>query len=144
MNVSTRVTAAAILLGLGLGGFFDGVVFHQLLGWHHMICRTDHCRSTSVEDLQFKNFTDGCFHAGCWVLCAAGLGVLATARPGADAPFGRRLIGWAVAGSGLFNLIEGLIDHIILGVHHVKPGPTQVWWDVGFLIWGRRLRWAGG
>ena len=22
---------------LGLGGFFDGVVFHQLLQWHHML-----------------------------------------------------------------------------------------------------------
>jgi hypothetical protein len=26
-----------VLLGLGLGGFFDGIVFHQLLQWHHML-----------------------------------------------------------------------------------------------------------
>ena len=29
-------TAAGIFLGLGLGGFFDGIVLHQILQWHHM------------------------------------------------------------------------------------------------------------
>lgn len=29
--------AAGILLGLGLGGFFDGIVLHQILQWHHML-----------------------------------------------------------------------------------------------------------
>ncbi|MCK1539441.1 DUF2243 domain-containing protein, partial [Bradyrhizobium sp. 176] len=29
--------SAGVLLGLGLGGFFDGIVFHQLLQWHHML-----------------------------------------------------------------------------------------------------------
>ena len=29
--------SAGILLGVGLGGFFDGIVLHQLLQWHHMI-----------------------------------------------------------------------------------------------------------
>jgi hypothetical protein len=28
--------SAGILLGLGLGGFFDGIVLHQILQWHHM------------------------------------------------------------------------------------------------------------
>lgn len=27
--------AAGILFGLGLGGFFDGIVLHQILQWHH-------------------------------------------------------------------------------------------------------------
>jgi hypothetical protein len=27
---------AGILLDLGLGGFFDGIVLHQILQWHHM------------------------------------------------------------------------------------------------------------
>ena len=39
----TGVVSAGVLLGLGLGGFFDGVVFHQLLGWHHLICTTATC-----------------------------------------------------------------------------------------------------
>ncbi len=28
--------SAGILLGLGMGGFFDGIVLHQILQWHHM------------------------------------------------------------------------------------------------------------
>jgi uncharacterized membrane protein len=29
-----------LLLGIGLGGFFDGIVLHQILQWHHML--SDH------------------------------------------------------------------------------------------------------
>jgi Predicted membrane protein (DUF2243) len=29
--------SAGILLDLGLGGFFDGIVLHQILQWHHMV-----------------------------------------------------------------------------------------------------------
>jgi uncharacterized membrane protein len=36
--------AAAILFGLGLVGFFDGIVLHQILQWHHMLAGT----STSI------------------------------------------------------------------------------------------------
>jgi uncharacterized membrane protein len=28
---------AGIFLGLGLGGFFDGIILHQVLQWHHML-----------------------------------------------------------------------------------------------------------
>ena len=31
-----RVVWGTVLLGLGLGGFFDGIVLHQILQWHHM------------------------------------------------------------------------------------------------------------
>ncbi len=26
-----------LLLGIGLGGFVDGIVLHQILQWHHML-----------------------------------------------------------------------------------------------------------
>ena len=32
-----RVRTAGIVLGIGLGGFFDGIVLHQILQWHHML-----------------------------------------------------------------------------------------------------------
>ena len=41
------------------------------------------------------------------------------------------LVGW-----GLFNTLEGLIDHQLLNLHHVRPGPDELLYDVGFLIWG--------
>lgn len=42
-------------------------------------------------------------------------------------------------GFGLFNLVEGLINHHLLGIHHVNetvPRAQWIYWDVGFLIWG--------
>ena len=34
--------SAGILFGLGLGGFFDGIVLHQLR-WHHMLSYSAAC-----------------------------------------------------------------------------------------------------
>jgi|SRR5688500_1265669 len=134
MKDRTRVTAAGLLLGLGLGGFFDGIVFHQLLGWHHLVCRTDTCQPHTVAEAQQQIFEDGLFHALCWLLSVAGVYVLA--RGERLEPIGRPLIGWAVAGWGVFNIVEGTIDHLILKIHHVRPGPNQFAWDIGFLAWG--------
>lgn len=45
---------------------------------------------------------------------------------------GRTLAGW-----GVFNFVEGLVDHQILGIHHVLPGhPMQFWFDMLFLLSG--------
>ncbi|HEV2921254.1 MAG TPA: DUF2243 domain-containing protein [Actinomycetota bacterium] len=27
----------SLLLGIGFGGFIDGIVLHQILPWHHML-----------------------------------------------------------------------------------------------------------
>jgi uncharacterized membrane protein len=51
---------------------------------------------------------------------------------------GGLLLGW-----GLFNVVEGTIDHEILGVHHVHPGQAEVAWDVGFLVFGAALAVTG-
>ena len=48
-----------------------------------------------------------------------------------------------LVGSGLFNLVEGLIDHEILGIHHVRSGPDQFIWDMAFLAVGLLLVVAG-
>jgi uncharacterized membrane protein len=29
--------ASGLLFGIGLGGFLDGIVLHQILQWHHML-----------------------------------------------------------------------------------------------------------
>jgi uncharacterized membrane protein len=47
------------------------------------------------------------------------------------------------AGWGLFNAVEGSIDHQLLGLHHVHPGEHQWSWDIGFLLSGVLLFGAG-
>jgi len=49
-------------------------------------------------------------------------------------------------GFGLFNLVEGLIDHEILGLHHVNETVSReqwVYWDMGFLLWGAVMMTCG-
>ena len=50
--------AAGILLGMGLGGFFDGIVFHQLLQWHHMVTSAGF-PATTLGNLEFNTLLDG-------------------------------------------------------------------------------------
>ena len=127
-----------------MGGFFDGIVFHQLLQWHHTVCEQGSCTPTSIADLYQKTFVDGLFHAGCWVLTLLGAVLMMRALSRrAEALRGVALAGAVIAGWGAFNVVEGLINHQILRVHHVRPGPNQVAWDVGFLLWGAVMVLAG-
>lgn len=66
-------------------------------------------------------------------------------RDGAGPPSGRSLLGSALAGWGVFNLLEGIVDHHILAIHHVWPdGPGgTLAWDLAFLLWGAVMLVAG-
>ena len=130
-----RLVIAAIVLGIGLGGFFDGIVLHQILQWHHMVSTPN--PPTSLERLELNTLGDGIFHAATWVLTVAGVFVL-TASNGARHEEGgtRTLIGGMLVGWGLFNVVEGLVDHHLLNLHHVRPGPDELAYDIGFLVWG--------
>ena len=129
---------AGIVLGLGFGGFADGIVLHQILGWHHLVCVTEHCQAASIEQLKLQNTQDGFFHLAVWLISLAGTAMLfRAARQQGPAWSGRILCGAMLAGWGLFNFTEGLIDHQIFGIHHVLPGsPHQFLWDMLFLASG--------
>jgi uncharacterized membrane protein len=125
---------AGLVLGLGQGGFFDGIVFHQLLQWHHMFSsvRTD----VTVAGLELNTVGDGLFHLFDWALTLLGLFLLWRAGQQATSWSGRVLVGAVLIGAGIFNLVEGILDHHLLGIHHLKPGPHQLLWDLGFLASG--------
>jgi uncharacterized membrane protein len=144
--------APGILLGVGLGGFVDGIVLHQLLQWHHMLTSTDTDRvgvkfysPETVTGLRMNTVWDGVFHVVTWLFVLGGLALLysrlTTGRRRAWTS--RALWGWVLVGWGLFNLIEGIIDHEILGIHHVRSGPHQTAWDLGFLALGAVLMATG-
>jgi len=142
MGVSMDGLAAAVLvLGVALGGFVDGILLHQVLQWHHMVSDTRY-PPTSLRNLEINTLADGLFHASTWVLTVIGLAMLwrQGRRHIGNWPTGL-LIGGLLAGWGLFNLVEGVIDHHILGVHHVREGSSayQLAWDLGFLAFGAAL-----
>jgi uncharacterized membrane protein len=82
---------------------------------------------------------DGLFHLLCLVLVLVGVVLLVRAMPQAPPDRGRRAFGWVLAGWGWFNLVEGLVDHIVLGVHHVRSGTGQLGYDLAFLAFGAGL-----
>jgi len=131
--------AAGILLGLGLGGFFDGIVLHQVLQWHHIATSAGY-PPDSVENLKFNTLLDGLFHVVTYVFVVVGLIVLwRAARRRHRWWSSRQIVGTFLMGFGIFNLVEGLVDHQILGLHHVNetvPREQWLWWDLGFLAWG--------
>jgi uncharacterized membrane protein len=131
---------AGIVLGIGFGGLADGIVLHSILGWHHLICAgaTVYCQPTTVGQLQLENTQDGYFDLALWLVLLAGTALIFSAGRHAGHPWsGRILLGSMLIGSGLFNFIEGLVDHQILGIHHVLPGtPHQFLFDMLYLANG--------
>jgi uncharacterized membrane protein len=39
--------------------------------------------------------------------------------------------------------VEGLLNHYILNLHHVRPGPNQAIYDIAFLIFSALLAIGG-
>jgi uncharacterized membrane protein len=135
-----RFTAGGVLLGVGFGGFVDGIVLHQLLQWHHLLTATGDHPATTVAGLEANTLGDGLFHVSTWIAAFAGVLLVTGAlraghRGGARRQLGLLLIGW-----GAFNLVEGLVDHHILGIHHVRDDVgAPLGWDLAFLAFGALL-----
>ena len=138
--------AAGILFGLGLGGFFDGIILHQVLQWHHMLTSAGY-PSDSIHNLEVNTRWDGIFHATTYIFVLLGLVLLWRAAHRTHVRWsGKLLLGTILMGFGVFNLVEGVVDHQILGIHHVNetvPREQWIYWDLGFLVWGAAML-AGG
>lgn len=77
------LTLPGIVLGVGLGGFVDGILLHQILQWHHMLTSTDSDRvgvdyypQNTVHGLEINTVWDGLFHTFTWLAVLIGLALL--------------------------------------------------------------------
>ncbi|MDP9349190.1 MAG: DUF2243 domain-containing protein [Gemmatimonadota bacterium] len=136
LQAHRRARTAGFLLGLGLGGFVDGILLHQILHWHNML--SARLPPTSMEAMRTNMGADGWFHAGVWLLTLAGVLLLwSAARHPVVLPPLRYLVGLLLVGWGAFNLVEGTIDHHLLELHHVRDVPAHVpLYDYVFLLVG--------
>lgn len=146
------ITLPGVLLGVGLGGFVDGILLHQVLQWHHMLSSSDTANIdigshpvTTVAGLEMNTLWDGFFHTATWLAVVVGLGILysritvSRRRMWAS----KVLWGWMLLGWGAFNVVEGVVNHHILGIHHVISGEFQSLADILFLVFGVLLSVAG-
>lgn len=133
-----RFVTGGLLLGIGLGGFVDGIVLHQILQWHHMLSSTADYPATTIAGLEANTLADGLFHAFTWLATIAGVYLIFPAVRDRSSVSLTQLTGLLLVGWGGFNLVEGLVDHQALGVHHVHPSEA-IGWDLGFLALGALL-----
>lgn len=125
---SKRNLGSGFLFGLGLVAFFDEVVFHQLLAWHHF-----YDKSTVAVGL----FSDGLFHAFSWFATIAAMFLVADLRR-RNAFWMKRWISGMLLGVGFFQLYDGLVQHKLLGLHQIRYDvyivPYDIVWNVTAVI----------
>ena len=126
------LTAAGTVIGIGMGGFVDGILFHQIFQIHNML--SARISTDTLVGAKVNMVWDGLFHGVVWIATAIGIAMLWRAVKQADVLLsGKALLGSILLGFGLFNLIEGIIDHHILHLHHVYEVMGQSIWDYVFL-----------
>ncbi len=131
----SALVRAGIFLGIGMGGFVDGILFHQLLQFHSML--TGRLPKTSIANIEINMFWDGMFHSLTWTMTAIGLFQFWKAVNRADTLLsGKAMLGSIFLGWGLFNFFEGLIDHHLLNLHHVVERLGVSAYDYVFLASG--------
>src|ERR1700712_3566067 len=72
-----RLALAGAVIGFSLGGFFDGILLHQVLQWHHLFSLVPGER---WRDIRNQILMDGWFHVLHYGIACAGLYLLWTAR----------------------------------------------------------------
>jgi uncharacterized membrane protein len=128
------VVVAAAIIGIGLSGFFDGILLHQVLQWHHLLSLVP---GEAFRDIGTQILADGLFHVLMYAVTLTGLWMLwrrrALLREGAAG--WRTVVGGALLGFGLWNLIDVGFFHWILGIHRIRVDvPDPLAYDIGWLV----------
>jgi len=125
---------AAIVLGIGIGGFIDGIILHQILQWHEML--SNRIPPSTLLNKSVNMFWDGIFHFFCLIVVCIGIVLLWRITGKKDINRSGKLLGGGlITGWGIFNIVEGVIDHQLLKLHNVRElTPNPEYWNLGFLI----------
>lgn len=100
-----------VLLGIGIIGFIDETLLHQLLQWHTFYWNTDqHGRILS----------DGLFHAFSTLVLLWGALRLWRSRNAWTSPARSAIVAAIFIGAGAFDLYDGIVQHAILHFHLVN------------------------
>jgi len=118
-----RLSWSGYFLGFALGGFFDGILLHQILQWHHLLS------AINSDDLRFQVIADGYFHGSMYVIAGVGLWMLATSGQGSP----RLLLANVLIGFGIWHVVDSVLSHWLLGIHRIRmDSGDPLFWD---LLW---------
>jgi uncharacterized membrane protein len=117
-----------VVLGFALGGFFDGILLHQILQWHHLLSLV-----SGAGDFRRQVLWDGYFHALMYVVALLGLAVLWRANSRNEQTRLSLLVGAAAIGFGFWHVLDAVLSHWILGIHRIRiDSERPLFWD---LLW---------
>ncbi|TVR71944.1 MAG: DUF2243 domain-containing protein [Sphaerobacteraceae bacterium] len=125
-----RTIWTGFILGVGLMGAVDSIIFHQLLQWHHFYYDTTQFWRIFSDGL-LQGFTAGMLFFGAMRLWFD--------RHRISRLFSGSVL-WAglLLGAGAFQLFDGIINHKVLRLHQVREGvennlPYDIAWN-GFAL----------
>ena len=122
-----RPSSAGLVLGFALGGFFDGILLHQVLQWHHLLSAV-----AGWGDLRAQVLADGLFHAAMYLVALLGLWLLWRQR---QEPSGRRLVAAALIGFGAWHVADAVLSHWLLGIHRIRmDSAVPLVWDLAWVL----------
>ena len=124
---------AGYLIGVAMGGFFDGILLHPVLQWHHLLSLVD---SPVVRDIRVQILADGMFHVLMYLVALWGLALLWRNREQFSLPSaGRFLLACALIGFGIWNVIDVVVFHWILVIHRIRvDSGHSLFWEVLWLV----------
>jgi uncharacterized membrane protein len=127
-----RLLLAGGVLGIALGGFFDGILLHQILQWHHFLSLVP---GEALRDLKNQIIADGAFHVLMYAIATVGLVLLWRARSGlGEAGAGRRLLGSVLLGFGVWQFVDVVVFHWLIGIHRIRVDVADpLPWDIGWM-----------
>ncbi|MGI9146601.1 MAG: DUF2243 domain-containing protein [Chloroflexota bacterium] len=141
------VLLTGITLGIGIVGFVDEAVLHQVLQWHTFYWSTDeHGRILS----------DGVFHIFSTLVLLWGVYRLWSSRSRLR-DNGQELVAAILVGAGGFNTFDGIVDHLVLHIHLVNERvcsvvdannsvlscPQDIPFEIGFTLLGLLMLTSG-
>jgi uncharacterized membrane protein len=140
MALSTRfdrpLVVAGGVMGFGLGGLLDVLLFHFVLQEHHLVSGL--VDPTTRAGLRLNLVADGLFCLAMLAVMGAGFVLLWRTAPRSDVPWSAsRFAAATVLGMGAFNLYDGVVDHYVLGLHHTTFPALDAYdlvWVVGSLV----------
>lgn len=119
-----------LALGFALGGFFDGILLHQILQWHHLLSLV-----SGAGDLRQQVLWDGLFHLLMYLIAAFALLGLWCTRLTLPPVNSNRFAGALLVGFGGWHVVDAVLSHWLMGIHRIRIDSEYP------LVWD--MAWAG-